>query len=218
MSCRPGSPTGALSASRPDAVLPLDVTMFSSGRSQDGVGYHLVASQSDRLEASRQSYVGALELADRVAMLDGRDVRRRMEVGGTVYLDTPLSRLQPGMTVLVEGDDGQLVDAAVDLVVQQSGDALVYDLEVADMHNYIADGLVVHNSVYRFRGADISNILEFEEAFPDATVILLEQNYRSTQTILDAANAVIANNTSRKPKQLWTEVVGGELIKRFTRG
>ncbi|HZN14191.1 MAG TPA: DNA helicase PcrA [Acidimicrobiales bacterium] len=70
-------------------------------------------------------------------------------------------------------------------------------------------------SVYRFRGADIRNILEFENAFPDATVIVLEQNYRSTQTILDAANAVIANNMMRKPKALWTEQVGGELITRY---
>ena len=60
-------------------------------------------------------------------------------------------------------------------------------------------------SIYRFRGADIRNILEFEEAFPDATVVVLEQNYRSTQTILDAANAVIANNVGRKPKELWTD-------------
>ena len=59
------------------------------------------------------------------------------------------------------------------------------------------------------------NILEFEEAFPDATVILLEQNYRSTQTILDAANAVIANNLGRKPKELWTDQGGGEAIVRF---
>src|SRR3954469_20546116 len=70
-------------------------------------------------------------------------------------------------------------------------------------------------SVYRFRGADIKNILEFEEAFPDSTLIVLEQNYRSTQTILDAANAVIANNLMRKPKALWTEQVGGELIERY---
>src|SRR4051812_19477502 len=70
-------------------------------------------------------------------------------------------------------------------------------------------------SVYRFRGADIRNILEFETAFPDATMIVLEQNYRSSQTILDAANAVITNNLMRKPKHLWTEQVGGELITRY---
>ena len=70
-------------------------------------------------------------------------------------------------------------------------------------------------SVYRWRGADIRNILEFEEAYPDATTIVLEQNYRSTQTILDAANAVIANNAMRKPKALWTEQVGGEVITRY---
>ncbi|MCP3988562.1 MAG: DNA helicase PcrA [Actinomycetia bacterium] len=70
-------------------------------------------------------------------------------------------------------------------------------------------------SVYRFRGADIRNITQFEDAFPDTTVVLLEQNYRSTQTILDAANAVIANNFSRKPKNLWTEAGSGDRILRF---
>ncbi|MDQ4096921.1 MAG: UvrD-helicase domain-containing protein, partial [Actinomycetota bacterium] len=70
-------------------------------------------------------------------------------------------------------------------------------------------------SVYRWRGADIRNILEFEDKFPEATLIVLEQNYRSTQTILGAANAVIANNLLRKPKALWTEQVGGELIQRY---
>ncbi len=70
-------------------------------------------------------------------------------------------------------------------------------------------------SVYRWRGADIRNILQFEQAYPDATVVVLDQNYRSTQLILDAANAVIANNAMRKPKSLWTEQIGGELITTY---
>ncbi len=70
-------------------------------------------------------------------------------------------------------------------------------------------------SIYRFRGADIRNILEFEDAFPDATVVVLEQNYRSTQSILDAANAVIAKNVGRKPKDLWTDQGAGEKIIRY---
>jgi DNA helicase II / ATP-dependent DNA helicase PcrA len=67
-------------------------------------------------------------------------------------------------------------------------------------------------SIYSFRNADIRNILEFERDFPDASVVLLEQNYRSTQTILDAANALIANNRSQKPKHLWTDASRGEKL------
>ncbi|MDP1794594.1 MAG: 3'-5' exonuclease, partial [Acidimicrobiales bacterium] len=70
-------------------------------------------------------------------------------------------------------------------------------------------------SIYGFRGADIQNILEFEEAFPDTTVVVLDQNYRSTQNILDAANSLIANNLARKPKSLWTESTGGDLIINY---
>ena len=68
-------------------------------------------------------------------------------------------------------------------------------------------------SIYKFRGANIKNILNFEQEFPDATVIKLEQNYRSTGNILDAANAVISNNVGRKDKQLWTDNGEGEKIK-----
>ena len=67
-------------------------------------------------------------------------------------------------------------------------------------------------SIYRFRGANIENILNFEKQYPDARTIRLEQNYRSTQNILDAANAVIRNNTGRKGKTLWTENGGGEKV------
>lgn len=67
-------------------------------------------------------------------------------------------------------------------------------------------------SIYKFRGANIRNILDFEKYFPEAKVIKLEQNYRSTQSILDAANAVISNNERRKDKALWTERGNGELV------
>lgn len=70
-------------------------------------------------------------------------------------------------------------------------------------------------SIYRFRGADIRNILEFERAFPDATVVVLDQNYRSSQTILDAANAVITRNPGRQPKHLWTDAGPGDRVVRY---
>ncbi len=71
-------------------------------------------------------------------------------------------------------------------------------------------------SVYSWRGADIRNILDFERDYPEAKVVKLEQNYRSTQTILNAANAVVANNASRKAKELWTAGDEGERIRLFT--
>ncbi len=70
-------------------------------------------------------------------------------------------------------------------------------------------------SIYRWRGADIRNILDFERDYPDATVVKLERNYRSTQLILDAAHAVVSRNTERTDKKLWTEKSGGVKIQRF---
>jgi DNA helicase-2/ATP-dependent DNA helicase PcrA len=70
-------------------------------------------------------------------------------------------------------------------------------------------------SIYAFRGADLRNIMAFEKDYPDARLVLLEQNYRSSQNILDAANAVIVNNSSRQPKKLWTDAGSGEQIVVF---
>jgi DNA helicase-2/ATP-dependent DNA helicase PcrA len=88
-------------------------------------------------------------------------------------------------------------------------------LLLAGVHHEVSVVGDSDQSVYGWRGADIRNILQFEETFPDATVVVLEQNYRSTQTILDAANAVISNNAMRKPKALWTEQGNGESVIRF---
>jgi superfamily I DNA/RNA helicase len=92
-------------------------------------------------------------------------------------------------------------------------DRAVYDLNIEGVHNFIASGLITHNSIYGFRGADITNILNFQDDFPDAKVVRLEQNYRSTQTILDVANGVISHNRGRMGKALWTEVGEGDLVK-----
>jgi ATP-dependent DNA helicase UvrD/PcrA len=70
-------------------------------------------------------------------------------------------------------------------------------------------------SIYRFRGADIRNIVDFEKDYPDSRVVVLDQNYRSTETILDAANSVISNNTKRSPKNLWSDRGRGGPIVRY---
>jgi DNA helicase-2/ATP-dependent DNA helicase PcrA len=88
----------------------------------------------------------------------------------------------------------------------------------ADPDDAMAELCVVGDadqSIYAFRGATIRNILQFEEDYPDATTILLEQNYRSTQNILTAANAVIERNASRRPKNLWTQAGAGPVITGY---
>ena len=123
----------------------------------------------------------------------------------------PAESVRRGMVMVDDAGHFDVVESVehVDL------EAAVYDLDIERTHNFVAEGLVTHNSIYKFRGADFRNLLKFEEVFPEATVIVMEQNYRSSQRILDAANAVIANNAARRPKHLWTEQVGGELITRY---
>lgn len=104
-----------------------------------------------------------------------------------------------------------LIDEYQDTNAVQNGLAVL----LAGEHRNIVVVGDSDQSVYKFRGADITNILAFEEAFPDTTVVTLDQNFRSTQTILDAANAVIAHNVSRKPKTLWTDRGIGERITRY---
>ena len=156
----------------------------------------------------------AVRLADQIAECTPVAYRyvarlaKRVPGQGTSLPFMPASSVRPGMVMVDEDGDYDLVTGveAVEL------DAPVHDIDVERTHNFIANGIVTHNSIYSFRSADIRNILDFQDAFPDATTIKLEQNYRSTQTILDAANAVIAHNRSQMHKTLWTEMGDGDAI------
>jgi DNA helicase-2/ATP-dependent DNA helicase PcrA len=121
----------------------------------------------------------------------------------------------PGMALPVFTDSG-LSAAEVVGVDHLPHSGLVYDLSVPEVHNFIANGVVVHNSIYKWRGSDIRNILDFERDFPAAKVITLEQNFRSTKAILHAASTVIDHNKQRKKKSLVTGNPAGDPVRVLT--
>jgi DNA helicase-2/ATP-dependent DNA helicase PcrA len=176
-------------------------------------------SSSWRYETCFKDYGAAMEMVDRIRSVLDVSVQRVARLGanggevaeGKSLPFVPASAVRPGM-VMFTAEGGYDVVESVERVAL---DRPVYDIDVEGTHNFVANGLVTHNSVYSWRGADIRNILDFERDYPEAKVVKLEQNYRSTQTILDAANAVVANNASRKAKALWTAGDEGDRIRVF---
>ena len=176
-------------------------------------------SSSWRYESCFKDYGAAKEIVDRIRSVLDVSVQRVARLGanggevveGKSLPFVPASAVRPGMAMFT-AEGGYDVVESVEWVTL---DRPVYDIDVEGTHNFVAGGLVTHNSVYSWRGADIRNILDFERDYPEAKVVKLEQNYRSTQTILDAANAVVANNASRKAKALWTAGDEGDRIRVF---
>jgi DNA helicase-2/ATP-dependent DNA helicase PcrA len=174
------------------------------------------SSTSWRYESCFKSYGDAMAVVDRIQTATPVVVRQVARLGDRAACPSgknslpflPAASVRPGMAMFAA--DGSL--DLVEKVERVTIGAPVYDLDVEGTHNYVAAGLVTHNSIYRFRGADIRNILDFERDWPDAHVVKLEQNYRSTQTILNASNAVIANNRSRKVKTLWSDLGEGDPV------
>ncbi|HEX4647464.1 MAG TPA: 3'-5' exonuclease [Steroidobacteraceae bacterium] len=122
------------------------------------------------------------------------------------------SAIRPGMVVAADDDGFDIVERIE--VQQYEGE--VYDLNIERTHNFIANGIITHNSIYGWRGARAENLNQFRRDFSQAQLFRLEQNYRSTGTILEAANGVIAHNAGRIGKKLWTSGARGEPIKLYT--
>jgi DNA helicase-2/ATP-dependent DNA helicase PcrA len=163
-----------------------------------------------RVETSRKDYDKGVAFAKNLREVAELDValRARMTRGKAFHF-VPASHIRPGMIVPVMRE-GAVCETRVSSVKFRPYQGPVFDLSVQDLRNYVASGFLVHNSIYRWRGADLRNILDFEHDFPGCRVVRLEQNYRSTKRILDIASSVIAHNYGRKGKTLWTENAEGE--------
>ncbi len=147
-----------------------------------------------------------------------REYQDRLRRAGAMDFDdllvnvVKLFRLNPGiLESFQERFKYILVDEYQDTNVAQNDIVLM----LGARHKNVCVVGDTDQSIYAFRGADLRNIHQFEDAFDDVTVVVLEQNYRSTQTILDAANAVISRNFTRKPKELWTDSGPGDKIVRY---
>ncbi|KKQ35694.1 MAG: UvrD/REP helicase [Candidatus Nomurabacteria bacterium GW2011_GWB1_37_5] len=124
----------------------------------------------------------------------------------------PAGSIMPGMALFTDKGDYDVVEK-IERVSTKGRN--VYDLNIEKTHNFIANGLITHNCIYSWRGADIRNILSFEKDYPGAKVVMLEENYRSTQNILNAANEIIKKNVQRVDKNLFTNKGEGDKISLY---
>jgi len=169
-------------------------------------------SASWRFETVRSDYGQAMALAEKArGVLDGRIILRANLHGRSLPFLSAGS-VRPGMAMI--GGDGNL-DIVESVRRLPGARRKVYDLDVFPTHNFVAAGLVTHNSIYRFRGAEVGNMNEFVRDFGVKEVVKLEQNYRSQGNILDAANAIIAQNKARLGKNLWTAEGKGEELRVY---
>lgn len=189
---------------------PRDLAMFKK------LGHAVRPARNDthRVEIHNLDY-GVIEQLVENLKLDGKDGVQISKYGFLTDQRYPFimaGHVYPDMTIPTLNAKGQLIDDRVTSVERKLYKGFVYDLDIDKVHNYIASDVAVHNSIYSWRGANYENILNFESDYPKAQVIKLEQNYRSTQHILDGAHSVISKNTVRTDKELFTELGQGEKI------
>lgn len=180
----------------------------SNSLQQQGIAVRAGKGESLRAEWHSTDYGVVEERVAAMAIPGGSTVMRYTFMTDKKFVFMPASHLREGMSVPVL-QDGRIIEDTVVTLDRVPYKGTAYDLDIDKVHNYSVNGIVSHNSIYSWRGADFKNILNFERDFPGAVVIKLEQNYRSTEAILEAAHNVITKNIERTDKQLWTEVGKG---------
>ncbi len=189
------------------ALEGIGLSIRAAGRDRQTWRFETVLKDFEDVASLAEKIQSALDVETRIQGRLGPPQPGRM-VGNSLPC-IPASSVRPGMTVFGDDESYDVVEWVERVALERP----VYDIDVEDTHNFIANGLVTHNSIYSFRNADIRNILDFEKDFSDAATVTLEQNYRSTQTILSATNALIANNRENRPKRLFTDGAEGEPIE-----
>ncbi len=161
--------------------------------------YSLETSKSGKRIRKNFSKINeAWTFATDLQKLTGGVVDKKFKVGRFNYQHlpsriVPSSHIFPGMYLpVLKGRE--IVYEKVIMRSEQEKEVETYDLEIEKTHNFIADGVVVHNSIYRFRGAAVSNIIQFRSAYPKAKIVVLTKNYRSTQEILDRSHELVKYN------------------------
>jgi DNA helicase-2/ATP-dependent DNA helicase PcrA len=168
-------------------------------------------STSWRFETCRKDFGELMAIAERACRaLDG-NLLLQANLHGRSLPFVKAAGVRAGMAVITADGSVDIVDS----VTTVDGPCEVYDLNIDATHNFIAGGIVTLNSVYSWRGARVENMMRLSKDFPGCEVVRLEQNYRSTGTILKAANGLIAKNSARLGKSLWTSDGEGTPIQLY---
>jgi len=166
---------------------------------------------SSRFETVRSDFGELMTIARRIRdELDGQFVLQGHVLDRSLPFITAAS-IRPGMVMATEDREFDVVER----IEHEDFEGEVYDLNVARTHNFVANGVVTHNSIYRWRGARVENLHQFRKDFPHSKLYRLEQNYRSTGSILAAANGLITHNSGRLGKNLWTSGEKGDPIRLY---